>query len=74
MADNRESLNTAASLLIRAVLLGARFSGRVPGRSLERLAAMDIDAKAKKILFLKDRVYELEMQVSILHLLTTATV
>jgi hypothetical protein len=27
-----------------------------------RLAAMDTDAKAKKILFLKDKVYQLEMQ------------
>ena len=46
MAENLEILNTAASLLIRAVLLAARFSGRVRRRSLERLAAMDIDAKA----------------------------
>jgi putative transposase len=66
MADNLEILNTAVSLLIRAVLLAARFSGRVRQRSLKRLAARDVDTNAKEILFLKDRVYQLEMQASIL--------
>jgi transposase-like protein len=66
MAENLDILNTAVSLLIRAALLAARFSGRVRKRSLKRLAAVDGDAKAKEILFLKDRVYQLEMQVSIL--------
>ena len=66
MAENLDILNAAVSLLIRAALLAARFSGRVRRRSLERLAATDTDAKAREILFLKDRVYQLEMQVSIL--------
>ena len=66
MAENLEVLNVAVSLLIRATLFAAGFSGRVRRRSLRRLAAMDADAKAKEILFLKDRVYQLEMQVSIL--------
>ncbi len=35
-------------------------------RYLKRLARRDVDAKAKEILFLKHRVYQLEMQVSIL--------
>jgi transposase InsO family protein len=66
MAEDLDVLNTAVSLLIRAALLAARFSGRLRQRSLKRLAAKDADAKAKEILFLKDRVYQLEMQVSIL--------
>jgi putative transposase len=66
MAENLDVLNAAVSLLIRATLLAARFSGRVRRRSLKRLVAMDTDAKAREILFLKDRVYQLEMQVSIL--------
>jgi transposase-like protein len=66
MSDNLEILNAAVSLLIRAALLAARFSGRVRQRSLNRLASREVDAKAKEILFLKDRVYQLEMQVSIL--------
>ena len=35
-------------------------------RSLKRLATMDADTKDKECLFLKDKVYQLEMQVSIL--------
>ena len=66
MGDNLEIVSAAVSLLVRAALLAARFSGRVRQRSLKRLAARDTDIKAKEILFLKDRVYQLEMQVSIL--------
>jgi len=66
VADNLDILNTAVSLLIRAVLLAARFSGRVRQRNLKRLASRNVDAKTKEILFLKDRIYQLEMQVSIL--------
>jgi transposase InsO family protein len=66
MAENLDILNVAVSLLIKAALLAARFSGRVRKRSLKRLAAMDADTKDKEILFLKDKVYQLEMQVSIL--------
>jgi putative transposase len=39
--------------------------GAARHNSVVRLATRDIDAKAKEILFLKDRVYQLEMQVSI---------
>ena len=39
MADNLEILNAAVSLLVRAALLAARFSGRVRQRSLKRLAS-----------------------------------
>jgi putative transposase len=66
MTENLDILNTAVSLLIRAALLAARFSGRVRKRSLKRLAAKDVDAKAREILFLKDRIYQLEMHLSIL--------
>ena len=66
VTENPDILNAAASLLVKAILLAARFSGRVRRRSLKRLAIMDTDAKAKEILFLKDRVYQLEMQLSIL--------
>ena len=66
MAENLEVLNAAVSLLVKAALVAARFSGRVRRRSLKRLAGMDTDANARKILFLKDRVYELGIQLSIL--------
>ncbi len=66
MADNLEILNAAVSLLVRAALLAARFSGRVRQCSIKRLAAKDADARTKEILSLKDRVCQLEMQLSIL--------
>ena len=66
MAENLDVLNAAVSLLVKAALVAARFSGRGRRRSLKRLAAMDTDAKAREILFLKDRVRQLEMQLSIL--------
>ena len=72
MVEHREIVNAAVSLLIKAALLAARFSGRVRKRSLERLAAMDTDAKAREILFLKDRVYQLKMQVTAYRLKTAA--
>ena len=55
MADNRDILNVAVSLLVKAALLAARFSGRIRRRSLKRLVTMDTDAKAREILFLKDK-------------------
>ena len=66
MNKNIEIITHAVSLIVKAVLMAARFSGRIRKRSLKRLAAKDCDAKAREILFLKDRVYQLEMQVSTL--------
>jgi len=66
MTENLDILDAAVSLLVKAALLAARCSGRARRRSLKRLAARDTDAKAKEILFLKDRMYQLEIQLSIL--------
>ena len=41
MANNYNIFNAAASLLIRATLAVARFSGRIRRRSPQRLAALD---------------------------------
>ena len=66
MNQNLDVISPAVTLIIKAAIMAARFSGRVRKRSLKRLAAMDADTKDKEILFLKDKVYQLEMQVSIL--------
>jgi transposase InsO family protein len=66
MDKNLDIITYAVSLIAKAVVMAGRFSGRVRKRSLKRLAAMDADTKDKEILFLKDKVYQLEMQVSIL--------
>ena len=66
MNKNLDIINFAVSLIIKAALIAARFSGRARKRSLKRLATMDINEKDKGILFLEDKVYQLKMQVSIL--------
>jgi hypothetical protein len=66
MTKNLDIISAAVSLIIKATLLAARFSGRVRKRSLKRLAAMNVDTKDKEIIFLRDKVDQLTMQVSIL--------
>ena len=66
MGKNFDIITSAVALIIKAVIMAGRFSGTVRRRSLKRLAAMDIDEKDKENLFLKDKVYQLETQVSIL--------
>ncbi|HUU15515.1 MAG TPA: hypothetical protein VMW72_00065 [Sedimentisphaerales bacterium] len=66
MDKNPDITNFAVLLIIKAVVIAARFSGIVRKRSLKRLAAMEVDAKDKEIIFLRDMVEQLQMQVSIL--------
>ena len=66
MDKHLDITNFAVSLIIKAVVIAARFSGKVRKRSLKRLAAMEVDAKDKEIIFLRDMVEQLQMQVSIL--------
>ncbi|MFH2001566.1 MAG: hypothetical protein ABIK28_17920 [Planctomycetota bacterium] len=65
MKNNLDIFNFAVTLIIKAALLAARFSGRIRKRSLKRLAAMSIDAKDKEVLFLQDKIHELRTLVSI---------
>ena len=67
MTNNIDIINAAVALIVKAAILAAGFSGRARKRSLKRLAAMDVDAKDKEIIFLRDTVYQLKMQISILH-------
>jgi transposase InsO family protein len=66
MATNIEIVNAAITLIVKAAILAARFSGRARKRSLKRLAYMDIDDKDKEILFLRDKVYQQQIQITIL--------
>ena len=66
MNQNIEVITYAASLIFKAAIIAAKYSGRVRKRSLKRLAIMDIDEKDKEILFLEDKLYQLQTQNSIL--------
>jgi len=45
MNKNLDIISYAVSLIIKAAIIAARFSGRVRKRSLKRLAAMDMTQK-----------------------------
>jgi len=66
MTKNLDIITAAVSLIIKAAILAGQWSGRARRRGLEKLAAMDADAKDKELLFLRDRVHQLQTQVSIL--------
>lgn len=66
MKHNIEAITYAVSIIFKAAIVAARYSGRARKRSLKRLAAMAIDEKDKEILFLKDKVYQPETKAEIL--------
>lgn len=66
MTNNIEIVNAAVTLIIKAAILAARFSGRTRKRSLKRLSKMDADTKDKELLFLRDKVNQQQMQITIL--------
>ena len=66
MYHNIETLGIVMSYLIKAVVLAAQFSGRARKRQLKRVAQRDIDEKDKEIFFLRDKVYQQAIQISIL--------
>jgi transposase InsO family protein len=66
MATNIEIVNTAVTLIIKAAILAARFSGRARKRSLKRLSKMDAYEKDKEIIFLRDKIYQQQIQITIL--------
>ena len=66
MDKNLDIITYAVSLIIKAAIIAARFSGKVRKRSLKRLATMEADKKDKEILFLKDKLFQLETQNAIL--------
>ena len=66
MEKNLDIITYAVSLIIKAAIIAAQFSGRARKKSLKRLAAMDIYEKDKELLFLRDAVNQLRMQLAIL--------
>jgi hypothetical protein len=50
MDKKHDTITFAVSLIIKAAVVAAKYSGRVLKRSLKRLGAMDIDDKDKEIL------------------------
>lgn len=66
MKKQNEIIAYAVSMILKATLLAAAWAGKSRRRGLESIAKMPTDEKDKEILFLRDRVYQLETQIKIL--------
>ena len=66
MTNNVEIVNAAVTMIIKAALLAAQFAGRTRKRSLKRLSKMEANEKDKEILFLRDKVNQQQLQITIL--------
>ena len=66
MTNNIDTINAAVALIVKAAIIACRFSGRARKKSLKRLSKMDIDEKDKEIIFLRDKNYQQQMQITIL--------
>ncbi len=65
MIKQKEIIVYAVSMILKAALLAATWAGKVRKRGLESIAIMPIDEKDKEIIFLRDRIYELETRIKI---------
>lgn len=59
-------ISMAVGLIVKSVILAARFSGRRRQRNLKKLSKIDADEKDKEILFLRDKINQQQMQIRIL--------
>lgn len=59
-------ITVAVALIIKAAVLAARWAGVLRTRALESLSSSPDDSKDKEILFLRDRVEQLQSQQEIL--------
>lgn len=66
MKKQKEIIVFAVSMILKAALLAASWAGRSRKRGLESIAKMSGDEKDKEIVFLRDRIYQLETQITIL--------
>ncbi len=65
MISQKDIIAYAVSMILKAALLAAVWSGKSRRRGLESIAKMTIAEKDKEILFLRDRIYQLETQIKI---------
>jgi len=65
MKKQTEIIAYAVSMILKAALLAAAWAGKARKRGLESIAKMPIDEKDKELLFLRDRIYQLETRIKI---------
>ena len=65
MTKQKEIFVYAVSMILKAALLAAAWAGTIRRHGLEAIAKMPIDDKGKDILFLRDRIHQLETRLRI---------
>ena len=65
MKKHKEIIAYSVSMILKAALLAAIWAGKIRRLGMESIAKMPISEKDKEILFLRDRVYQLETRLRI---------
>jgi len=65
MKKQKEIIVYAVSIILKAALLAADWAGKSRKRGLESIVKMSLGEKCKDIIFLRDRIYQLETQIHI---------
>lgn len=65
MTPKKEIIIYAGYMIMKAALLAAAWAGQIRRREMESIAIMPINEKDKEILFLRDRIYQLETRIKI---------
>ena len=65
MISQKDIIAFAVSMILKAALLAAVWSGKSRRRGLESIANLSIAEKDKEIVFLRDRIHQLETQIKI---------
>ncbi|MBU2512796.1 DDE-type integrase/transposase/recombinase [bacterium] len=65
MKKQTEIMVYAVSMILKAALLAAAWAGKFRKLGLKSIAKLPIDEKNKEIVFLRDRIYQLETQITI---------
>ena len=55
----------AVSMILKAVLFAAVWAGKGRKKGLKTIAKIPTEEKGKEILFLRDRIYQLEIRIKI---------
>ena len=65
MTKQKEIIVYAVTMILKGALLAAAWAGKIRRHGLESIVNMPISEKDKEILFLRDRIYQLETRLSI---------
>ena len=65
MIKQKDIIVYAVFMILKAAILAAFWAGKIRKRGLESIAKMPINEKDKELLFLHDRIYQLETRIEI---------